>query len=451
MSSVDPSSGASASRPAITVVVPFAGTRASALPALDMLAALHTQPGDELLFVDNARTPVTGAPDAVSVIRAVAEHSPAYARNAGAERAGNDWILFLDADTQAPADLLDAYFAAGPPADDVGALAGEVVASGAAASVAERYGAARGFLSQAAHLAHPYRPRAVAANLLVRRTAFWQVGGFYEGVRAAEDTDFSWRLQQAGWRLELRLGARVEHVYRSTVRDLRRQWRGYAAGRAWLGRRYEGFAPESALRRVLRGQGRRSGAAAAPTSDPAGAAGITPDAPPRLSRFERARHLVLDGVLAVEELIGFLLSNQPRHRRASGVVLVVLVADRFPAQDDPLVEFARTLDGVRIEAASRPSRLAPEAARALRIDYREDDGTAARSLALARLAVRHPVRTTRALRSGEPGLTGLAPAALRLAHDRHARLQALGGGEAERTATALARWSGHSLGDGGAP
>ena len=101
MSSVDPSSGASASRPAITVVVPFAGTRASALPALDMLAALHTQPGDELLFVDNARAPVTGAPDAVSVIRAVAEHSPAYARNAGAERAGNDWILFLDAEPSA--------------------------------------------------------------------------------------------------------------------------------------------------------------------------------------------------------------------------------------------------------------------------------------------------------------------------------------------------------------
>ncbi len=351
-----------------------------------------------------------------------------------------------------------------------------MVAAGAATSVAARYGAARGFLSQAAHLAHPYRPRAVAANLLVRRTAFWQVGGFYEGVRAAEDTDFSWRLQQAGWRLELRLGARVEHVYRSTVRDLRRQWRGYAAGRAWLGRRYEGFAPEPALRRVLRGQGRRSGAVAgagavgraeaaagagavggaeaaagaAPTPDPAGEAAITPDAPPRPSRFERARHLLLDGVLAVEELIGFLLSNQPRRRRASGVVLVVLVADRFPAQDDPLVEFARTLDGVRIEAASRPSRLAPEAARALRIDYREDDGTAARAVALARLGVRHPVRTMRALRSGEPGLAGLAPAALRLTHDRDARLQALGGGEAERTAAALARLSGHSLGGGGA-
>ena len=167
---------------------------------------------------------------------------------------------------------------------------------------------------------------------------------------------------------------------------------------------------------------------------------------------------MLDGVLAVEELIGFVLSNQPRRRRAGGGVQVVLVVDRFPAQDDPLVEFARTLDGVRIEAASRPSQLSPEAARALRVDYREDDGTAARAVAMARLALRHPLRITRAVRSGEPGLagltgltglTGLAPAAIRLSHDRGARLQALGGGEAQRTAAALARLSGHSLGGAG--
>src|SRR5207248_201171 len=98
---------------------------------------------------------------------------------------------------------------------------------------------------------HPYKPRAVAANLMVRRAAFEQVGGFYEGVRAAEDTDLSWRLQQAGWRLELRSRARVEHTYRATIGDLRRQWRGYAAGRAWLARRYDGFVPEPALRRAV--------------------------------------------------------------------------------------------------------------------------------------------------------------------------------------------------------
>ena len=82
----------------MSVVMPFAGTRSAAAAALNMLAALHT--GRAIPpFIDNARAPVTGAPEAVTVIRAVAESSPAYARNAGAERAGNDWILFLDADT----------------------------------------------------------------------------------------------------------------------------------------------------------------------------------------------------------------------------------------------------------------------------------------------------------------------------------------------------------------
>ena len=158
---------------------------------------------------------------------------------------------------------------------------------------------------------------------------------------------------------------------------------------------------------------------------------------------------MLDGVLALEELVGFLLSNQPRRRQDRAAVNVVLVADRFPAQDDPLVEFARTLEGVRVEAAARPSRVAPDAARALRINYREDDGAAARLGAMARLAIRHPVRTSRVMRSGEPGLTALAPAAIRLARDRGARLQALGGGEAELTASALALLSGRRLGGGG--
>jgi GT2 family glycosyltransferase len=423
-------------RPPISVVMPFAGTRREAQAALAALAALATRPDDELLFVDNAAQPVppgVGGSASVTIVRATFEFSPAYARNIGAERARNDWVLFLDADTRAPAGLLDAYFAAGTPAADVAALAGEVVGASRNVGVAARYGAARGFLSQAAHLAHPYRPRAVAANLLVRRDAFRQVGGFYEGVRAAEDTDFSWRLQQAGWRLELRADARVEHEYRSTVRALRQQWRGYAAGRAWLGRRYEEFTPEPALRRVFRGRGRRSRAPAAPAPP-------TPERTP----LERARHLALDGVLAVEEVVGLVLSNQPRRRRAGDAVRVVLVAGQFPAQDDPLVEFARTLERARVEAVARPPRVAPEAARALRIDYREDDGSAARGVALARLTLRHPLRVARALRGGEPQLTALAPAAVRLGRDPDARLQALGSGEAEVIAAALARLSGRT-------
>lgn len=431
-------------RPAVSVVMPFAGTRAEADTALSALRALDTRPDDELILADNSG--VAPADERVTVVPATGEQSPSHARNAGAARAGRDWILFLDADCSAPADLLDRFFAE-PVDEEAGAVAGAVVPAAAGGEgLAVRYGAAKNFLGQSAHLAHPYMPRAVAANLLVRREAFEATGGFYEGVRAAEDTDFSWRLQRAGWRLEGRPAAVVEHRYRTTVRDLRRQWRGYAAGRAWLSRRYDGFTLESPLARGGRRLVRRRASApeterrAVPT-----APGEREPVPP--SRADRARFLALDAVLGLEELAGLTLSNRPR-RDARGPARVVLVADRFPAPDDPLADFALTLAGARVEASARPEALGRRAAQGLTIDYREDDGAGARLVALVRLLVRHPLRCARDLigrRAGAPTLAALAPAVARLARDGGARVHPLGGQDARLVAARLARLAGRRL------
>ena len=435
------------SRPPVSVVMPFAGDERAAQAAVDALLALELRVGDELILSDNSGT--AAARGGVAVIKATGERSPAHARNVGAAQAHGEWILFLDADCRAPGDLLDAFFAA-PVADDVGALAGEVIPLPGGDTLASRYGSARSFLSQQAHLNHPYRPRAVAANLLVRRSAFEQIGGFYEGVRAAEDTDFSWRLQAAGWRLELRRRARVEHRYRGTVGELRRQWRGYAAGRAWLARRYEGFVPEPA---VVRAAGRlrhrtRTVIGPGPASPGAGGAGrgAGRGAPAvEASRLERGRYLALDALLSAEELAGLAMSNRPagRPRVAADVVMV---ADRFPVRGDPLVEFVRALEGVRVEASARPD--SPDAGLQLRIDYREDDGIAARAGAMLAVILRHPLRAAGdvfAHRPGEPRLSALAPAVLRLDRDRRARVHALGGDEVRATARRLARLAGRPL------
>ena len=286
---------------------------------------------------------------------------------------------------------------------------------------------------------------------MVRRVAFERVGGFYEGVRAAEDTDFSWRLQRAGWRLELRPEASVEHQYRATLHELRVQWRGYAAGRAWLRRRYQGFEPEPAVRRGMSrawGLVRRNGSGAV-TRDGRRAPARRSIPDPQSGRLDRAQYLALDALLAVDELAGFMLSNRPeRGALALAPGQVVLVADRFPVPGDPLVDFARTLNAACVEANGRPEWPSMEVSRELEISYREDDGLAARLMALSRLAVRHPVRCVRDFirrRPGEPTLTAIAPAALRLARQRGARVHPLGGEEVQATAQRLAALAGRPL------
>jgi len=441
--------------------MPFAGDRAAAEAAMGSLRALAVRAGDELILVDNSSPGATSdlhgddAAGPIRVLVAGGERSPAHARNVGAAAAQNEWILFLDADTVPGPGLLEAFFRGGV-GDDVGAVAGEVHPAPGEGTLSARYGAARSFLGQRSHYEHPYRPRAAAANLLVRRAAFEQLGGFYEGVRAGEDTDFTWRLQEAGWQLDLRPQAVVVHRYRARLGELRRQWRGYAAGRAWLGRRYPEFHPQPAVKRAL-GRARKDGlahlasggsprAASKPGVEPAG-------------RLERTRFLALDVLLALEELAGLTLSNRPRanHGRAGlrlprsaklgrgDHVDVVLVADRFPVRDDPLVELAGTLERVRVEAMARPAGAEAGLTSATPVEYLEDEGAASRWAAAMILTARHPLRTVADLLSRPPDvppLRALAPAVRRLERDSGARVHPLGATRDHGTAERLARLAG---------
>jgi hypothetical protein len=133
-------------------------------------------------------------------------------------------------------------------------------------------------------------------------------------------------------------------------------------------------------------------------------------------------------------------------------VRVVLVTGRFPALGDPLADFARTLTQARVEATARPEAVDQRVVRELGVDYREDDGAAARAGALARVLVRHPICSALDLlrrRPGEPSLVALAPAVLRLSRDPGARVYPLGGEGAAATARRLAALAGRPLERGG--
>ena len=63
------------------------------------------------------------------------------------------------------------------------------------------------------------------------------------GIRSGGDVDFCWRLQRAGWTLEQRPEARVEHHHREDLASFLAMVARYGAGSRWLNERHPGAAP----------------------------------------------------------------------------------------------------------------------------------------------------------------------------------------------------------------
>ncbi|MGB9185964.1 MAG: glycosyltransferase [Solirubrobacteraceae bacterium] len=231
------------SRPSVSVVVPFAGADhelEAVLQALGCLA-LTLAPGDEILLADNgpAAERAVAFPASVRRVLAAGVRAPGAARNRGAAEARGDWLVFLDADARPLPGLLEAYFTPAPD-PDTAVLAGGIRDTPGGNTMAARLSAGRGQMSHETTLLRAGTPYAQTANCAVRRAAFAGVGGFAAQARFGEDADLCWRLAAAGWALEVRAGALVEHATRSSLPALLTQVAGHGAGAAWLESRYPG-------------------------------------------------------------------------------------------------------------------------------------------------------------------------------------------------------------------
>lgn len=146
---------------------------------------------------------------------------PAAARNVGASVAQGDILAFIDSDCTASSEWLAELT---PLFDDPQTAAvGGLVDGMCTESAVDRYEAVMSSLSLGSRPRYGgsgndtfYLP---SCNLLVRRSAFLEAGGFKDAMHVGEDVDLTWRLRDQGWTITYQPKGRVFHEHRSTVRS----------------------------------------------------------------------------------------------------------------------------------------------------------------------------------------------------------------------------------------
>jgi GT2 family glycosyltransferase len=378
-------------RPGVCVIVPFFGSAAEAQEALERLGTLERGAGDRIVLADNTPDAVAaGLPGAPGVEVLVCESKrTAYgARNEAAAAAGQEWLLFLDDDCRPEPDILDRYFEP-PPAGRTGLVSGSVGGLEGQPGFVPGYARSRNHLDQEfLATSHVFRPMGVTANLLVRRSAWEEAGGFAELVRSGADGDFCWRVQDLGWNLEHRPGAGAPHVHRASVREAVRKAARDGAANPWLARRWPGYpARIGMLRQVVRAAG-----------------GV----PVWLLRGKprRAAYKAFDVLWVLAADLGTLTGNRIPRAPATGPTFLVA---QWPEPGAPAPPVGR------VEALRRPLPVQDwRAGRVAGSSIAEDDGPLDRWRALGALALRRPLAVAGALARDRRRACALAPAALRL-------------------------------------
>ena len=204
----------------LSVVVPALDCEAMIETQLDALAAQDYKGDWEVLVVDNGSTDGT-----VEVAKAYADRLPnlriidassrrgvSHARNCGARAADGELILICDADDRVRPFWVRKMAEASRTLDIIGGYLDTKqlndVETRAWRNPFSSKALPSGMLN---HL-----PFAVGANVGVTRACFEAIDGWGEEyVCGGDDVDFSWRAQQAGFRLGMAPGAVIDYRYRA--------------------------------------------------------------------------------------------------------------------------------------------------------------------------------------------------------------------------------------------
>jgi len=190
--------------PFVSVVIPAYNEETYLLSCLESIERQDYAAQYEVIVVDNASTDNTAkiAQDWGAKVVYESKRSPACARQKGAEVAKGRIIAFIDADTRAPAHWLSTIvwrFLCEPKT----VVISGPYAYGDTGKVSRIMSYAGSFINIIAdHLFRKVLRKGGAlwgCNFAVRRSAFWQVGGFDTSIRFyGEEYELSLRLTKAG-------------------------------------------------------------------------------------------------------------------------------------------------------------------------------------------------------------------------------------------------------------
>lgn len=234
----------------VTVVIPVRDNQAGVerlLPVLKDLTVILVDDGSDVPLQLHDPCPGTGS---VTVVRHERAQGPSAARNSGLRSAHTLFVAFLDSDVIPRAGWLELML--GHFSDPgVALVAPRIVALDPYGTALARYENMRSSLDLGRKEAAVKSGSPVAyvpsAALIVRRDVALECDGFDERLHVAEDVDFCWRLQSAGWRLRYEPVAHVAHDHRVQFGRWFSRRVFYGTGAAPLAVRHPGAVPPLAM------------------------------------------------------------------------------------------------------------------------------------------------------------------------------------------------------------